>query len=163
MNRQVATVLSVASLAGSLSQPLLARLQQSPAQSPRIQACSLLAKEEVKKHLPWKAMLDQMAPEEEPIGATGSSCNYPSVDIQVLPFSQGFMDSARKQAGGIEAISGIGDEAYFRNNPNGYAELYVKTGKHIVTLQANVPPDGSIASVKPGVMSLAKALVAKLR
>ena len=101
----------------------------------------------MKKHLPCRAMFDRMAPEEEPIGATGSSCNYPSVDIQVLPFSQGFMDSARKQSGG----------------PNGYAELYVKTGKHILTLQADVPPDGSIASVKPGVVSLAKALVAKLR
>jgi len=72
------------------------------------------------------------------------------------------MDSARKQPGGVETVSGIGDEAYFRNNPQGYAELYVKIGKHIVTLQANVPPDGSIASVKPGVISLAKALVAKL-
>ena len=158
MNRQVATVLSIASLAGSLSQPLLA----SPSQAQRIQVCSLLPKEEVKKHLPWKAMFDRMAPEEEPIGAGGSSCNYPSVDIQVLPFSQGFMDSARKQPGGVETVSGIGDEAYFRNNPQGYAELYVKIGKHIVTLQANVPPDGSIASVKPGVISLAKALVAKL-
>ena len=163
MNRQVATVLSIVGLAVSLSQSLLARPQPSPAQSPRIQACSLLTKEEVKKHLPWKAMFDRMAPEEEPIGAAGSSCNYPSVDIQVLPFSQGFMDSARKQAGGVEAVSGIGDEAYFRNNPNGYAELYVKSGKHIVTVQADVPPDGSIASVKPGVMSLAKALVTKLR
>ena len=159
MNRQVAAVLSIVGLAGLLSQPLRA---QSPAKPERIQACSLLPKEEVKKHLPWRAMFDRMAPEEEPIGATGSSCNYPSVDIQVLPFSQGFMDSARKQPGGVEAITGIGDEAYFRSNPQGYAELYVKTGKHILTLQADVPPNGSIASVKPGVISLAKALVSKL-
>src|SRR5689334_7138345 len=110
----VAVVLCLAGLAGSLSRPLLASSsRQPPAQSQRIQACSLLPKEEVKKHLPWKPIFDARAPEEEPIGAAGSSCNYPSVDIQVLPFSQGFLDSARKQTGGVETIGGIGDEAYF--------------------------------------------------
>ena len=41
------------------------------------------------------------------------------------------------------------------------AELYVRAGKHLVTLQANV--DGHVESVRPGVVNLAKALVAKLR
>ena len=134
--------------------------QQAPTGGTAIKACSLLPKEEVKKYLPWNAVLDRMPLEEEPIGASGSSCNYPSVFIQVFPFSQGTIDAARKK-GGLEAISGVGDEAYFHNNRNEYAELYVKTGKHLLTIQANA--DGKIEAVKPGALNLAKALVAKLR
>jgi hypothetical protein len=133
--------------------------QQTAAGSPRIKACSLVPKEEVKKHLPWIPVLDRMPIEEEPIGTSGSSCNYPTVFIQVLPFSQATLDLMRKKSG-IETISGVGDEAYLHNNRNRYAELVVRAGKHLLTLQANM--DGKIESVKPGVLNLAKALVAKL-
>lgn len=142
-----------------LAQPPMSQ-QPSASGSPRISACSLVPKEEVKKHLPWLSVLDSMAIEEEPIGISGSSCNYPSVFIQVLPFSQGTVDLLRKK-GGLETISGVGDEAYLHNNANRYAELYVRAGKHLLTLQANM--DGKIESVKPGVLNLAKALVPKLR
>jgi len=59
------------------------------------------------------------------------------------------------------AISGVGDEAYFYNNANRYAELYVKSGRHLVTLQTSL--NDNMASVKPGVVNLAKSLVAKVR
>ena len=161
MNRPFATLLSVVGIAAVLAEPLAALPRQQPPPE-RIKVCALLPKEEVKKHLPWIAALDRLAPEEEPFGTSGSSCNYPSVTIQVLPFSQNFLDAARKR-GPLETIAGIGDEAYFHNNSNRYAELYVRTGKHLLTLQGNAPNDGKIESVKPGVLSLAKALVAKLR
>ena len=133
----------------------------APPQPQRVKVCSLLPKEEVKKHLPWAPFLDRMEPEEEPIGSTGSSCNYPSVDVQVLAFHQGTIDAARKK-GRLESVNGIGDEAYFHNNANRYAELYVRVGDRLLTLQANVSA-GSIESVRPGVLSLARAYVAKLR
>jgi hypothetical protein len=164
VNRFVfATLIVIGAL--SASPPSLAAQSKTPqqapaARSPKIGACSLMTKEEVKKHLPWRPMLDQFAPEEEAIGISGSSCNYPSVFIQVMPFSPSMIDTARKK-GGLEAIGGVGDEAYLYNNANRYAELYVKTGKHLLTLQANM--EGNIEAVKPGVLSLAKALVAKLR
>ncbi len=126
----------------------------------KIAACKLLPKEEVKKHLPWNPILDNMPIEEEPIGNYGTSCNYPSVFIQILPFSQGMIDSARKE-GPLETISGVGDEAYFRNNKNNYAELYVKSGKHLLTLQAN-GDDGKMEAAKAGAINLAKALLPKL-
>jgi len=125
-----------------------------------MRACSLLPKEEVKKHVPWLPVLDQMPIEEEPVGVSGSSCNYPSVFIQVLPFSQRTIDMARQQ-GGLEPLTGIGDEAFFHNNKNLYAEVFVKVGNQLLTLQANL--QGEMAAVKPGVLNLAKALVAKLR
>lgn len=153
--------LNVALIAFVSACPPSLRAQQPPAAlAPIIPACSLVPKEEVKKHLPWIAVLDSFPIEEEPIGNYGSSCNYPSVFIQVLPFSQSTIDSARKR-GGLETISGVGDEAYLYNNADLYAELYVKAGKYLLTLQADM--DGNIESVKPGVLNLAKALVEKLR
>ncbi|MGH7717687.1 MAG: hypothetical protein ACREON_02430 [Gemmatimonadaceae bacterium] len=141
--------------------PSSLQTQQSKASpattSPRISACSLLPKAEVKKHLPWGALVDQMEPEEEPVGTAGSSCNYPSVFIQVLP---AFRISNAQQKGEYETINGIGDEALFRNNRDRYAELFVRTGKYALTLQANANP--SIEAVKAGVLNLARALVAKL-
>jgi len=125
-----------------------------------IPACSLATKADVKKHLPWPAMLDNMPVEEEPIGTSGSSCNYPSVTIQVLAFSQRTLDAVRAKKG-TDAIEGVGDEAYFHRNPNGYGELYVKAGTRLLTLQATAEDD--IDAVKPGVVNLAKALVTKLR
>lgn len=135
--------------------------RQQPATAPaRIAVCALVPKAEVKRHLPWISALDGIAIEEEAVGSYGSSCNYPSVLVQVMPFSQGMIDVARKK-GGLETVSGVGDEAYFYNNANEYAELYVRAGKQLLTLQANL--DGNLAAVKPGVLALAKVFVAKLR
>ena len=130
------------------------------ASAQKIAACSLLPKNEVKRHLPWRAALDQMPIEEEPVGVSGSSCNYPSVFIQVLPFSRRTIELAHKK-GGLETVAGVGDEAYFHNNRNRYAELYVRVGTHLLTLQANA--NDTVEAVRPGVLNLAKALVQRLR
>lgn len=134
-------------------------LCSQPASAQQAGACSLLPKEEVKKHLPWIDLLDGMPIEEELIGSSGSSCNYPSVFIQVLPFSQGLMDAVRAQDD-TEAVSGVGDAAYFHNNSDAYAELYVKVGERVLTLQAS--GQGTVESLKPNVVSLAKALIDKM-
>ena len=132
--------------------------QPSPATAPTIKVCSLLPKDEVKKHLPWNALVDSLEPEEQAVGASGSSCTYPSVRIQVLGRST--KTGPPTQNDTYERISGLGEEAYFHNNRNRYAELYVRAGKHTLTLQANA--DGKIEAVKPRVVDLAKALLAKL-
>jgi hypothetical protein len=162
MNRFVAAVLITmgATSAYPPSSPAqLVAAQQPPAPTPRISVCSLLTKEEVKEHLPWIPLLDNMPIDEEPVGVSGSSCNYPSVFVQVLPFTQNFMDMVRKQDG-IGTVAAVGDEAYFRHNPNGYAEIAVRTGDYVLTLQASV--DGDVEAVKPGVLNLANAYVTKL-
>jgi hypothetical protein len=126
----------------------------------RVAACSLLPKAEVRKHLPWHDIVDGMAPEEEPVGAAGSSCNYPSVFIQVFPVGR-LVRGQPSTAPGWQPIAGIGDEAWFRPNRTYYAELYVKTATHTLTIQANA--DGNVEAVKPGTVSLARALLARLR
>jgi hypothetical protein len=113
----------------------------------------------VRKHLPWNDIVDRMPPQEEPIGAAGSSCNCPSVLIQAFPVVR-LVRGQPSTAPGWQPISGIGDEAWFRANRTDYAEPYVKTATHTLTIQTNA--DGNVEAVKPGAISLAKALLAKL-
>jgi hypothetical protein len=155
MNR-LAAALALALAVGSTSPELLTG--QATASTP-VRACSLLPKEEVKRHVPWEAMFDFMEPEENAIGDSGSSCSYPTVEIQVLPSSSRIIDIARER-GGLEAVSGIGDEAYFHNNSDEYAEMFVRVGRYIVTVQADA--DDGIESSRPRAVNLARALVARL-
>jgi hypothetical protein len=148
-----------AALIAAVAAALPASLEAQPAAA-KVAVCSLLPTAEVKQHLPWIKALDAMPPEEEAIGAYGSSCNYPSVTIQVMPFSKQAIDAERAK-GGLEAVGGVGDEAWFHNNRNRYAELYVRVGARLLTVQANVST--TIDAVKPGTLSLAKALAAKLQ
>jgi len=141
-----------------LGAPALIAAQPAGAQA--VKACSLLPKEEVKKHFPWIAALDQIPIEEEPVGTTGSSCNYPTVHVQVLRFSQATIDSLLRN-GGVETVTGVGDAAWLRNNSGEYAELFVKSGERLLTLQADL--DGDMAAARPKIAELAKAYVAKLR
>jgi hypothetical protein len=145
----------------SLALTSRAMVAQSAGTLARVNACSLLPKEEVKKHLPWEPALDHVPLDEEEIGKSGSGCGYPSVHVQVLTNPQSMIDVARKR-GGLETIDGIGDDAYYYNNRDAYAELYVRVGQRMLTLQADVGKGEKAESVKPGVLSLAKALVSKL-
>ena len=131
-----------------------------PAAAQPIEVCKLVPKEEVKRHLPWIDALDQLPVEEEAIGNTGSSCNYASVFVQVMPFSQDSVDAVRRQSP-LEPISGVGDEAYFRNNADTYAELLIRIGSRMLTLQAN--GEGKMDAVKAQAIELAKVYVAALR
>ena len=130
-----------------------------PAAQARVRACGLLSREEVRALVPWSAMLDQIAEEEEAIGTSGSSCNYPSVHVQVLPFSPQTMDVVRQKPG-AEAVGGLGQSAYLVNNSGEYAEVYVQAGPRLLTVQANV--EGSFEATKPRAIALARALVARL-
>lgn len=130
------------------------------AAAPQVNACSLLPKEEVKKYFPWMAALDSMPVEETSIGTSGSSCTFPTVEVQVLHFAQATIGNLRK-SGGLESVAGVGDAAYLRNNRDAYAEIYVKVSERMLTLQASI--DGDYAEAKPRLIELAKAYVAKLR
>ena len=160
MQRDIGAALIAVSIVAAAASPLAA--QPRPTQPPgaKVRACSLLTKAEVKQRLPWRAALDNIPVEEEPLGPSGSSCNYPSVLIQVMPYTPNTIATARKTRK-LETLAGIGDEAYFYDNPQGYAEIYVKAGTRLLTVQANA--DRDVNAVKPGAIDLAKALVAKLR
>ena len=128
-----------------------------------VKVCSLVTVAEVKKVAPWPPHLDQFAKaEEEPVGTRGSSCNYPTVFVQVLSFSQGTIDAAKK-AGAQEAVAGVGDEAYVRNNRDRYAELITRVGPHLITLQLSVTTGKTFEDEKPKLVELSKLFVSRLR
>ncbi len=79
-----------------------------------------------------------------------------------MTFVQSTIDAARKR-GGLESVAGVGDEAYLYHNKAGYAELYVKVGARLLTLQRSIGMGQTIGDVRPGTIALANALVAKLR
>lgn len=166
MNRLIRTLVA-GSIAACLPTGSADALQKPPAtaaaKSQRINACSLLTREEVKKIMPWPAVVDQFPTQEEAIGTDGSSCEYPSVGIQVLAFRQSMLDSAQK-IGKLEPVPGVGDQAFIHHRMTTlFAEMYVKVGDRLLTIQASVPTGKTIDDVKPAVITLAKALVAKLR
>ena len=163
MNRVVRTGLITAAALVALAHPSAAQKPQSPdIKAQRIDACSLLTPAQIKEYLPWEPMFDRIAGERDDIGDTGSACGYPTVHIQVLRFTPSFIEAARKGAK-LEPVSGLGDEAHVRHNRAGYAEVFVKVGTRLLTVQANIPNDGTFESVKSKAIALAKALVAKLK
>jgi hypothetical protein len=128
-----------------------------------VPACSLMTLDEVKRLAPWSPHLDAFAKaEEEPLGSYGSACEYPTVRVQVMAYRQQTMVALRKD-GKLEAIGGIADEAYVRNNGNRFAELYARTGPHLLTLQLGIDDGRGFEATKPSLVELAKAFVARLR
>ena len=82
----ISTGLALASLSCGLVAVTTSATVAGDAQVPAaLKACSILSKEEVKKHVPWNAVADSIPPDETPVGATGTACQYPSVLIRLLP------------------------------------------------------------------------------
>ena len=128
-----------------------------------VKVCSLVPLADVKKLAPWAPHIDPFAKaEEEAIGSTGSSCNYPTAHVQVMAFDQRMLDAAGK-AGKLEPVPGVGDEAWIRNNRDRFAELYARVGPHLLTVQTDIGINETFDSEKPTLIALAKAFVAKLR
>jgi hypothetical protein len=135
-----------------------------------IHACALLIPSEVKKlaALPDPLNLYATMPaQEEPLGK-GSSCTYPNLHLQIDPFDWPTIEGLLvKNPTQFEVVPDVGDAAYLRANKPArsleFAELYARVGSHVLTIQMDVPDGKTTASVKPGLVALAKAYAAKLR
>ena len=129
-----------------------------------VSACSLLTREEAKKLAPWPALFDQIKTQEDTL-ANGSGCAYPNVQIQVMSMSQDAWKrwvAAFKNAT-LESVAGIGEEGYFRDNQQMWAEVIAKVGTQVVTIQLSPNAGETPQAAKPRAIALAKALAAKLR
>jgi hypothetical protein len=130
----------------------------------RMHACSLLTREVVTKYGTSEGtrFLDTFKPQEDELGATGSSCEYGGINLQVDPFARA--DEMRKGMGKEwTPVSGVGETAYFHNNSDRYAELIVWSGAHHFTIQMGVPQGSTADAVKPKTIALANALIPSLR
>lgn len=133
---------------------------------PATGACSLLTKEVLLPVIPYEKqardLVFQIPPEEEAFGKSGSICSYGGVTLQVDPFAnpQAVEATLAKEWG---AVQGLGGVAYFRDNRGRWAELYVRAGRRVITIQMDVPTGRTAESIKSNTIALAKALLPKLK
>jgi len=143
----------------------LAAASAAAAQSgkPAIRACEVLTRDVVAKFDTGNPKMRDLLPrKEEAIGSHGSSCHDGSIFVQIDPFlnSESYRKSPAKD---WQAVSGVGDTAYFHNNRDRYAELMVWSGGHHFTIQLSVPDGRTAEAVKPNTIGIATALIAKLK
>lgn len=136
-------------------------------------ACSLLTRELVLQVSPYeqqppavrdmhRQLLAQLPPREEPVGAAGSACDYGPIHMQIDPFASP-ANVEKSLAKTAAPLSGLGDVAFFHDNRGRFAELYVRAGARVLTIQMDVPDGRTPESVKPNAIALAEALLPKLR
>jgi hypothetical protein len=126
---------------------------------PAVRACAVLTRDLVAPFTENKAVLDLLPPEEEALGTSGTACEYGAVRLQLFPGRGGKRTVSAKD---LQPISGAGEGGYFRSNRDIYAELMVWTAKHSLDLQVSVPSGGTAEAIKPDVVALANAIIAKL-
>jgi hypothetical protein len=157
--RQVAVnTLAVLIISAGTAVPIAAQAT-SGGQYQVVKVCALVAVAEVKKLATWPAVYDKQV-EEQPV-AGGSSCDYPTAHVQVTQFRQNLFDAVGKDAG-VERIAGIGDAALLRNSDT-FADLFVKAGPHLVTVQMNFGAGSTFANSKAAMIEIGKAFATKLR
>jgi hypothetical protein len=129
-------------------------------------ACVLLSKDLITQHTPYEKdaqkLVFSIPPQEDAIGATGSACEYGGVHLQVNPFASPQYVEQQLAKDGWAREPGLGDVAMFRDNRGSYAELYVRSGARVITIQMSVPNGKTTAGIKPNAVALAKAVLAKM-
>jgi hypothetical protein len=129
-------------------------------------ACVLLSKDLIAQHTPYEKdaqkLVFSIPPQEDAIGATGSACEYGGVHLQVNPFASPQYVEQQLAKDGWTREPGLGDVAMFRDNRGSYAELYVRSGARVITIQMSVPNGKTTAGIKPNAVALAKAVLAKM-
>jgi hypothetical protein len=146
-------VVSLVAVLGCLTSPPAATGQQVP------RACELLTRDLVTPLTENPTILDLIPPAEETLGTSGTACDYGAVRLQLFPGRGG---TGTVSGSDFQPISDAGWSGFFRNNRDYYAELMVWTGEHSLTLQVSVPTGGTAEAIKPDVVGLANALIAKL-
>ena len=127
----------------------------------RLNACTILPREEVKKIFPWN--VDAIIDKDEEIQVRGgSACVYPSVHIYVGDYSAFKIDAVRKD-GPLTPIAGLGDEAFIQQKGKNWVELYVKVGGRLLHIEKDIFASDTLESVKPSMIALARAVIVKLR
>jgi hypothetical protein len=124
-----------------------------------VRACAVLTRDLVAPLTENKTVLDLIPPAEETLGTSGTACQYGSVRLQLYPGRGGKRTPPVKD---LQPISGAGEGGYFRSNRDRYAELMVWTSKHSLDLQVSVPSGRTAEAIKPAVVALANAILAKL-
>jgi hypothetical protein len=161
----LAAAIAAASLIGTLGarSDIPQRAAANAAAAP-VKACSVLPNEEVRAILGVEPKrFNLIPPQEDTLPGGGSACEYMGAGIQIDPFTPARLEELRKQSGQAwAAVTGVGDAAYYHARNPLYAELYARSGTHVVTVQMSVDSATSAETARPKAVALAKALLAKL-
>lgn len=132
---------------------------QPASSAPGPRACAVLTRDLVAPLTENKSILDLIPPEEEVLATGGTACEHGAVRLQLSPGRGG---KRTLTAPGLQPVQGAGDGGFFRSNQNRYAELAVWTSRHSLDLQVSVPSGRTAEDIKPQVIALANAILAKL-
>jgi hypothetical protein len=134
----------------------------SPAQS-QVKACSLLTRADAAQILakPAIATAQVITDDEEDCGYLLAGFD---LHTEVLRSTAGWSSSVKQEIsqGKAESVAGIGDEAVFSKDGNGDYLIVARKGNRIVTVTMYAS-EGSAAVVKPKLVKLVTAAVAKLK
>jgi hypothetical protein len=126
-----------------------------------INACAFLPKDLALKVTGTNKALFDLPPRETPVGK-GSECNYGDIQLRIDPFSWASLKGRMNNGPKWTVVSGVGDEAYFRDNGR-FAEFMGHVGSRTFTIQMGVPVTSTAEKIKPNVITLASAIVPKLK
>ena len=157
--RQILIPLVVSTLLNS------AALAQSGAGAKSLKPCALLTPELVKNvRVASKKSGEPAAPKEVSLGASGSACEWGDVMLQVNPITPAQLEQLGKSdAKSWESVPSVGDAAYFHNVSNMIGELFVRVGSRTFGVLIDIPVGSTAAAFKPTFITVANAIVPKLR
>ena len=137
---------------------------QTRADAKALKPCALLTPELVKEvGKASKKNADAGTPTELKLGATGVACEWGEIILQVDRLTPAQLEEVGKKDKTWESVSGVGDAAYFHNISDVVGELFVRVGPRMFGLLIDIPSGSTAAAFKPTFITVAKAIVPKLR
>jgi hypothetical protein len=130
-----------------------------------VHACSLLTKELVTQIAPHEKpalnLMLMVPPMEDAVGPSGSACSYGGITLQVDPFPVATLERTVQKD--WTPVPNVADAAFFHDNRGRYAELMLRSGPRVLTIQMDVPQGKTAVSIQSNTVALAKALLPKLK
>jgi hypothetical protein len=138
---------------------------QNRADAKALKPCGLLTPELVKQvGVASKKSADAATPKELKLGATGVACHWGEIMLQVDPLTRAQLEQLGKKGDKTwESVSGVGDDAYFHNISNVVGELFVRVGPRTFGVLIDIPAGSTATAFKPTFITVANAVVPKLR
>jgi hypothetical protein len=128
-----------------------------------VDACALLTKDELRPFIKHPDF--DKAPAERYGTASGSTCSYPGVAIQMYTYPLSTYESTwSKDKANVEQVPGLGDAALLHRNAQAVGvEIAVRKGQRTFAALVDLAQGESMDAAKTRAIGHARAAVAKLR